>query len=631
MNQKNIFNVPDVLAEINGFTRQRAAGDSFWLGDFGEKISLFVTPTKLKMIFIFVLSVVLILFGRLFWLQIFRGADYALTAEGNRLRMNQLLAGRGIIYDRYQLPLVSNIPHYSLSFIPADLPKTPSEQALLAEELASFTGKDQQKILELFARADQRSFQPVSIIDDLAANQALIFAVRENSLSGVKLTVAPRRSYLSGYGLSHLLGYLGEINEQKLATLKDQGYRAGDYLGQSGLEAVYETALRGQNGEEQVEVDVHGKVKKNIARREPVNGQDLTLTIDLDLQKKLADSLAQAIITSHGSGGGVAVALDPRNGEVLALVSLPDFDNNFFSAGIEAEAYQRYLADQRHPLFNRAVSGTYPPGSTFKPIVALAALSEGIINEQTTFLSTGGLRIDKWFFPDWKVGGHGRVNVIGALANSVNTFFYYLGGGYDHFEGLGVATIKNYAARLNLGQVTGIDLPGEATGFLPDAQWKLAHKNETWYIGDTYHLSIGQGDLLVTPLQVALYTSFIANGGTLYRPHLVKTPTATPDDYLIKKNIINAATVDIVRRGLRATVTSGSARSLSALPVSTAGKTGTAQVAGDLPTHAWFTGFAPYDDPKIVITILIENGGEGSTYAVPVFRDVVDWYFHEER
>ncbi|NMB48155.1 penicillin-binding protein 2 [Candidatus Kuenenbacteria bacterium] len=624
------FNIPKAITHLEGFSWRRQDGSNLWFGDLGEKISLFITNRKVKAVFIIIFLFWLVLFARLFWLQIFQGQNYAAIAEGNRLRLNILPAERGIIYDRFGTPLVANIPHFSLFFIPGDLPKNLQDQAAIANQLSRLKIKDETQILSAFAGASPASFTPVLLADDLTRDQVIALSVYEAELSGIKLITEPRREYLSGSGLSHVLGYLGEINEKELSSLTDKNYQAGDSLGKNGLELYYEDILRGLKGEEEVEVDARGKVKKIIARREPTAGQDIILSIDLDLQKELAASLSRAIATAGGSGSGVAVALDPKSGEVLALVSLPDFDNNFFSAGINREAYNKYLSDPQKPLFNRAIAGTYPPGSTFKPVVASAALQAGIIDESTAFFSTGGLRIDKWFFPDWKAGGHGRTNVISALANSVNTFFYYIGGGYGDFEGLGVDLIKKYSALFNLGQTTGIDLPGEASGFLPDKDWKLATKGEPWYIGDTYHLSIGQGDILVTPLQVALYTAAVANGGTLYRPHLLKTSTETASSYLLKTDFITPQNIELVRRGLRATILSGSARSLGSLPVSAAGKTGTAQVGGDAPNHAWFTGFAPYDDPQIVLTVLVENGGEGSTVAVPVFREVFDWYFKED-
>jgi len=322
----------------------------------------------------------------------------------------------------------------------------------------------------------------------------------------------------------------------------------------------------------------------------------------------------------------------------LALVSLPSFSNNDFARGLTQEQYQAIANHPDQPLFNRCLSGEYPSGSTIKPVVAAAALEEGIINENTTVSSIGGLRIGQWFFPDWKAGGHGLTSVRKALAESVNTFFYYLGGGYGDFNGLGLERLVEYEKIFGLGAQSGIDLPGEASGFLPSKEWKEKIKGEPWYIGDTYHLAIGQGDLLVTPLQVAGYTAVFANGGALYRPRLVKQilnsldqPIGEADGKPIKSNLLSAKNIEIVRQGLRAAVTAGSAQGLASAVVPVAGKTGTAQWSTSKPAHAWFTGFAPYDKPEIVITVLIEQGGEGSAAAVPVAREVLDWWFRNKK
>ena len=291
------------------------------------------------------------------------------------------------------------------------------------------------------------------------------------------------------------------------------------------------------------------------------------------------------------------------------------------------------MVDPNAPLFSRAWAGSFPSGSVIKPIIAAAAFSEGLINRQTTFFSSGGLQINTWFFPDWKAGGHGVTNVVKALAESVNTFFYIIGGGYENFVGLGLEKISEYLKKFGLANTVGIDLPGETAGFIPSREWKEDVKKERWYIGDTYNLSIGQGDLLVTPLQVANYTAIIANGGTSYQPHLVKrminAETKEKIDIaprIIEKNVLPDSILSIVREGMRATITSGSAQSLNSLPVAVAGKTGTAQWSSKYSPHAWFTGFAPYDDPQIVLTILIEEGGEGSHVAVPVAREVFGWW-----
>jgi penicillin-binding protein 2 len=291
------------------------------------------------------------------------------------------------------------------------------------------------------------------------------------------------------------------------------------------------------------------------------------------------------------------------------------------------------LENPDQPLFNRAISGEYPSGSTIKPVVAAAALQEGLITAGTSFVSSGGIRINEWFFPDWKAGGHGITDVRKAIAQSVNTFFYIIGGGYGDFTGLGPKKLKEYMEKFGLNNKTGIDLPGERVGFVPDPEWKWATKNEQWYIGDTYHVSIGQGDLLVTPLQVANYIAAVANGGTLYRPHLAKKivdPAVQKDSDILPEvldsNFVDPKNIQIVREGMRQTVVSGSARSLSNLPIAVAGKTGTAQWGTDKANHAWFTSFAPYENPEISVTILIEEGIEGSTVAVPIARDFYQWW-----
>ena len=578
--------------------------------------------------------------ARAFYLQAIKGGNYNQIAEGNRIRLSSIKAERGIIYDRYHTPLVANLPNVSLYFIPSDLPSDDQPKRNLSQVLAAIIDKNPDELWQTFSQAKAHSYEPVLIAGNLSHEQAIRLKSIEDNLAGIYTTIEPRRDYLEGGGLSHILGYVGKISPAEFAQSVAQNYEINDTLGKDGVELFYEPILKGKNGVQEIEVDALGKTKKILNRTDPQIGASLVLTIDAELQKKLSQSLAAAIKNSATSQTGVAIALDPQSGEILSIVSLPDFDNNFFSAGIAEDAYQNYLTDQRKPLFNRAIAGTYPPGSTFKPLVALAALEQGIINEQKTFLSTGGLQLDKWFFPDWKYGGHGRVNVISAIANSVNTFFYYIGGGYNDFTGLGVQKITDFARKFYLSKTLGIDLPGEASGFLPSKSWKEETKRESWYIGDTYHLAIGQGDILVTPLQIASYTAFFANGGPLYQPHLLKEiinanglksePNSdASQDYILAKNLASAENIDIIRRALRATITSGSAKALQSLPIAVAGKTGTAQVGAGKESHAWFTGFAPYDSPRIVITILLENGGEGSTVAIPVFKDVIAWYFNE--
>ncbi|MFA5894093.1 MAG: penicillin-binding protein 2, partial [Candidatus Margulisiibacteriota bacterium] len=461
-------------------------------------------------------------------------------------------------------------------------------------------------------------------------------ALKAADWPGVVLTSRSGREYhLPSLSTSHLLGYTGKISEAELANAGGE-YQMIDYLGKSGVEYFWENELKGVAGIKQIEVDALGREKKILNSQKAIDGHSLLLSLDSEAQAKLEELLSATLAKARLKRGS-AIVLDPNNGEVLAMVSLPTYDNNLFARGITGDEYKALLDNPDHPLFNRAVSGEFPSGSTIKPVMAAAALEEGVINEHTTVLSTGGISVGPWFFPDWRAGGHGSTEVKKALAQSVNTFFYYIGGGYQGFKGLGVERIVRYEKMFGLSEQTGIDLPAEATGFLPSMEWKEKVKGEKWYIGDTYHLSIGQGDLTVTPLQVADYTAVFANGGKLYRPHLVKAilsnedKIATPVEIIpVRADFIKPENINIVREGMRQTVTTGSARSLSAVPVPVAGKTGTAQWSSKAPNHAWFTGFAPFDRPQVVITILIEEGGEGSTIAAPIARDFLTWYFNRK-
>jgi penicillin-binding protein 2 len=429
------------------------------------------------------------------------------------------------------------------------------------------------------------------------------------------------------------LGYIGKLNQAELDSLYKVGYLPSDYIGKTGIEKNYEKELRGVSGKKRVEVDASGKERAVLAEEAPSPGQQVYLTIDIELQKKLEETITRTL-KNNNLRRAVGIALDPNTGGVLAMVSLPAFDNNDFSGGIRFETYQKYLADETKPLFNRAISGLYPSGSTIKPAIASAALQEEIITGKTTFLSTGGLQIGDWFFPDWQTGGHGLTDVRKSLAYSVNTFYYYIGGGYKNFVGLGVDLIAKYLRSFGFAQKLGIDISGEEAGFLPSKEWKEKVKQERWYVGDTYNLSIGQGDLLVTPLQISVFTAAIGNGGTIWQPHFLKyfedPLTKKQQEFIPKKisaNFIDAKNLETVKSGMADCVKFGSCRRLSTLPFSVAGKTGTAQWNKSKNNHAWFTSFAPVESPEIVLTILVEEGGEGSSIAAPIAYEFYKWWW----
>lgn len=604
-------------------------------------LGLAVSNKKINLFLFFIFVELFVLLCQAGYLQIVKGKYYREMAEGNRIRFERIKVERGVIYDRNFKLLVKNIPNFSLSVIPADLPKNKDEKSKIIDQLAQIIEESPTKLAEIIEQ-DIHSYQPLLLAENLTYEKAIQLEIESSNMPGVKLEINVGREYLNEdvegqkvLSLSHILGYTGKITKEEI-TNRNKEYHLNDYIGKTGVELYYEDILKGKEGKKQIEVDALGKEKKVIATVNSEKGGNLVLTIDFDLQKKLEEILNKHLI-ANGKSRGAAVVLDPKNGEILALVSLPAFDNNIFARGILHHEYQTLINDPNKPLFARAISGTYPSGSTIKPIIAVAALEEGIINQNTTFLSTGGIYFDRWFFPDWRVGGHGRTNVIRAIAESINTFFYIIGGGYKDFNGLGIEKMKKYAEFFGLGNKLNIDLPAEAPGLLPDPNWKKTTKNEAWYIGDTYHFAIGQGDVLVTPLQIASAMSVFANGGTLWEPHVVKEiiPAAGQPEFIkpkvVRENFINKKNIDIVREGLRQTVISGSAKKLQALPVTSAGKTGTAQGPKARPPHAWFAGFAPYSNPQIVVTVLVEEGGEGSGIAQDVVFEFLKWYFSKTK
>lgn len=591
------------------------------------------TGTTLNIYFRIIILGVLILFMRLVYLQIFHSENLQAQAEENRIRIVDISSDRGIIYDRNEIPLVKNEPNFLIQFTPIDIPRDQKQFQLFLNATSRISDKPIAEIQNLVEDSDTFSSYPVIITDNIDGEKAVETRIAASQTPGLSLGIAVKRTYLNEgvKSLSHILGYLGRVNTEDISA-SNSDYRTTDYIGKTGIETQYETLLKGVKGKEHIEVDSTGKRIKRLAHSDPVAGNNIVLTIDMQIQKQLESSL-QKILSQNRKTRAAAIAMDPRNGDIVALVSLPAFDNNAFSRGITEHKLNALLQNEDNPLFNRSIIGQYPSGSTIKPVMALSALEEGIVSRSTVIYSSGGIQVSRWFFPDWKFGGHGYTNVTKALAESVNTFFYYIGGGYEDFKGLGVEKIIYYSKLFGIGEKTNIDLPSEAPGLLPSKAWKEKNKGESWYIGDTYHLAIGQGDILVTPLQVAQWTSVIANGGTLYKPHIVRkiTDPDTNRTVIIKKssirtNMFQDENIKIVQQGMRSAVTSGSAKKAAELSLEVAGKTGTAQWSTNKSHHAWFTSFAPYENPTIVLTVLIEEGGEGSDTAVDTSIDFYRWW-----
>lgn len=567
---------------------------------------------------------------RIAYLNVILGVNYQQTAERNSLRSLVIPASRGIIYDRFGKQLVYNTPSMDVILIPADIPKDSLRQEEMRHLLVSTFALDPAVLDELFQKFDPQSLQPLIIKERVSQEEALLFLSRSRDLPGVNLYKTTKRHYTDSLIFSHLLGYEGKIRKEELALHPE--YLLTDSIGKQGIEKSYEAFLRGKHGYQQAEVDAFGQVQKELGSISPIPGSDLILNIDADLQKKIFDSL-QELLEEKGLKRAAAIALDPRNSAVRALVSLPSFDNNLFAEGITSQEYEALINDAALPLFNRAVAGEYPPGSTIKPVIAVAALAEGVINENTEIESRGGISVGSFFFGDWKT--HGFTDIRRAIAVSSDVFFYSVGGGYGGVSGLGMERMKKYNNIFGYGNKTGIDIPGEADGLIPDPEWKQSIIGERWYIGDDYHAAIGQGFVLATPLQIVNSIAAIANGGTLYVPKIVKeirSPDGSVtmiDQTIIRKDFIQPDILEIVREGMRATVLDpqGTAQSLRALPVAVAGKTGTAQFGSDKNTHGWFVSFAPYENPSLAMVVLVEGQGEEGYNAVPVTQAVYEWYF----
>jgi len=646
----------------------------------------------------------LILIGQLARLQFLQGVGFQKEAVVNRVRIVREKAPRGVIYDRDGRILARNTASYAITIIPADLPDDPdyevSQQKRLAiyqalydliqEKLAEYpeipaepqtnpdTLEENQLILDVSQppapsvlsvdeidklirkRELGSAFLPVIVARNLPREVALQVQEESYRLPGVQMQLISRREYPSGLYTSHVVGYMGPIPEEQEKEYAEKGYAPDAWVGWSDIEYQYEDELHGKPGVRAIEVDVKGREINVVGEpTEPVPGHNLILSLDLELQKLMFDALVAGVDPVR-SNSAAAVAIDPRTGYVLGIVSLPTYDNNIFADGITEEEYTTIAEAPGHPLLDHAISGIYPPGSTFKLVTAAAGLQEKVITRRTILNAPGIIYLPNRNFPDdpdlaqpfvcWihKLDGeHGDINVTYAIAESCDIFFYKVGGGFPptDFEGLGVQTLADYAHLFGFGELSGIDLPGENAGLVPDPKWKRIAKGERWVTGDTYNMAIGQGDVLATPLQVTMMTAAVANGGILYRPQVVVASTDS-ENRLVKFNRpavrreipVDPKHFDTVREGMWMVVNweYGTAKDVALPDVEIAGKTGTAEffdpeigrdLAGNLPSHAWFTAYAPYDDPEIVVTVFVYNGGEGSMVAAPIAQEILRGYF----
>ncbi len=549
--------------------------------------------------------------GRIGFLNLFKGGFYASRASANVNKEIALPAPRGVVVDRFGNQLVGNKSAISVFLNVAEVLKQPDKIDALVADIFEILGTSVEGLKShiLGADLDQGSF--ISVARDITNSQAI--KIKDLNRPYLQVTDDYARDYLDGPIFSHIVGYVGAAD------------RANELAGRAGLEAQYNDWLKGTDGKLIVYRDASGNPIDTKVSEPPVSGKKLVATIDADLQRYFYNRLKDGL-AFLGRQSGAGLALDPQSGEVLALVSLPSFDNNQVS---------KYLNLPNQPFFNRAISGAYTPGSTIKPLVALAALHENIVDPKYQILSTGSIEIPNPYDPehpsrflDWRA--HGWVDLHSALARSSNVYFYELGGGFQGFKGLGIERLRDYWQRFLLGNKTGIDLPAENTGFLPAPEEKEQRTGQIWRIGDTYNVSIGQGDLLLTPLQLLNFIDSIANGGHLLRPRLVLNGSTTQSlnnllfdysDWQYELKEVQEGMQDTVRKPY------GTANLLSTLPMPVAGKTGSSQVSNNTKTNAFFVGYAPADDPQIAILVLIENAREGSLNAVPIAKDVFNWYY----
>ena len=551
--------------------------------------------------------------------QMVHGEEYRHIADNNRTRTRTVLPNRGVMTDRNGVLLAWNTPAFHLIASRADLPTDPSARATRFAELSSMLSVNAD---EFEARYQDAETDPtVLLADDVPYTAAIEFLSNTSDAVGVSVELASTRTYLTTAipTLSHVLGFTGTIDNTTYDSVKKLGYRRFDSIGKQGFEEAHERELRGTPGVEITEVNAQGKTLRTLEKTDTIDGADLALSIDARLTAAI-----EYIVERHLANAAVkkaaVVVTNPQNGEVLSLVSYPSYDANMFARGITQDEYSALLNDPNAPLFPRATQGEYPSGSTIKPVYAAAALMEHLITPSTSFLSVGGIWLGGRLFPDWRSAGHGPTNVYHAIADSVNTFFYTIGGGTEAFEGLGLERLMRYASLFGFGVPTEIDLANEADGFLPSKEWKQDTKGEPWYIGDTYNISIGQGDFLVTPLQMNRSTAAFANGGTLMTPHLLKD--AVPEG----TKIVPDDVATVIRDAMRQTVLYGSATLMQDLPEAVAGKTGTAQWATGRAEHTWFTGFGPFENPTLAVTVIVEEGG-GNYYSTPIAKDIFAWYF----
>jgi penicillin-binding protein 2 len=588
---------------------------------------------KLKIVIILVGLTLSVLMVRLWYLQVIKGDELKQRSENNAVRFRKIQPLRGLVMDRNGAVIVDNRPSFDVLYMPT---KGVNPELLIQKIKDIYKTKSIDYSSDLPFPKTLKPYLPVRLEKNVSMEKVALVETNAIDLPGVYVDVTPIRLYLDGEMIAPIIGYTGEVSKEELEN-SEADYLSGDITGKYGIEKVLDSYVRGRRGNELVEVNAFGKVIKNLGRIDPVSGSNIVLTIDVQLQK--------AAWEAFGGLAGAAVAMDPRDGSILAMVSLPSFDPNLFNSGIARDEWDKLQNNPLNPLSNRAISGQYPPGSTYKMIVAAAALEEGIIAPDTKIFCNGSFELGNRSYHCWKKHGHWSVNLHRALVESCDVYFYTVG------KMLGVDKIARYAKLFGLGEPTGIELAHERKGLVPTKEWKLARMKEPWQLGETISISIGQGFNLTTPLQLVQAYSTLANGGTRWRPHLVRrielSDGSVEKEYLPEKKgelKLSQQTMAVLGSALWGVVNEPGGTGAAARRPQTdvCGKSGTSQVIG-LPQndkarqakkiaafhkdHALFVCYAPMKSPEIAIAVIAENAGGGGAVAAPIARKILNAYF----
>ncbi len=615
------------------------------MGTSARKFEIPLSRGAMSVFYYIVIVLLFFLLGKVFSMQIIEGDKFSRLADDNRSRSLLYQPIRGVIYDQNNVQLVFNESSFDLVLDKRDLPPEEDRRNTILSEVANIVGKE---FNELKIETEKSTEPTLLISKNLSHDKLLVLETKigQKMLPGFRIDKNIIRNYKDGNVFSHVIGYLGRIDGKEYKSLTN--YSISSYVGKMGLEKSYEETLRGTPGLIKVHKDALENIKSEEVVAVPENGNSLVLWLDSELQKKVREALERKL-QELGAKKAIGIAVDPKTGGILSMVSLPDFDNNAFQKNSGTNSVTDLLNDPNQPIFNRVISGKYLVGSTIKPLIASAALEEKIIDPKKEIYSPGYIEIPHQYdpeivytFKDWTI--HGWVDMRKAIAQSSNVYFYSVGGGYKDQKGLGPTLIKEYLKLFGWTDKTGIDLFNEVSGFIPDKEWKRDILKEPWWDGDTYNLSIGQGFVQVTPLEVVTAYAAIANGGTLLKPQIVKQIINTSEenkviqDFMpqaIRENFIKPEYLSIVREGMRQGVSGynsplASSILLNDLPVVAAAKTGTAELGFDHYNN-WITVFAPYNNPKIVITLMIENVKGVQAAVLPVAKEILDWYFREEQ